>query len=327
MTVQWQETVRAAERARFEASPVGRLLAAIGISGRWVERMQRARKVLLWLAWAFATRKLKVMVGGVAAAALIVVRRGRRRAGRRGCAAGVARATPMRTYVREARGVDPPRRPRRVLRGGRATGRPSAARPPRDRGRRRRARRELRGEGARRRDSDGPAAGSPAVSGCDRRSSANVGVLGGEQGGLPGVRRHDPGRGRAVDRRGLPRRSRARAALGHAHRDRRAVAARRPRARRPADHGRHREDEVPREGGERSRQAGRFARGAAGRRARLPASAARRTALGRGTRDRKAAPRRRDHDGRAGRAASRGDARLAARPSLGTTPPRACPQP
>ena len=39
MTVQWQETVRAAEQARFEASPFGRLLAAIGISGRWVPRM------------------------------------------------------------------------------------------------------------------------------------------------------------------------------------------------------------------------------------------------------------------------------------------------
>jgi hypothetical protein len=72
MTVQWQETVRAAERARFEASPVGRLLAAIGISGRWVLRAQRARDVVLWIAWAFATRKLKVMVGGMAAAALIV---------------------------------------------------------------------------------------------------------------------------------------------------------------------------------------------------------------------------------------------------------------
>jgi hypothetical protein len=70
MTFQWQETVRAAEQARFESSPVGRLLTAIGISGRWVLRV---RKVLLWLAWAFVTRKLKVVVGGVAAAMLIVV--------------------------------------------------------------------------------------------------------------------------------------------------------------------------------------------------------------------------------------------------------------
>ena len=73
MTVQWQKTVRAAERARFESSPVGRLLAAIGISGRWTERMLRARKVLLWLAWAVVTRKAKLVLGGVAAATLIVV--------------------------------------------------------------------------------------------------------------------------------------------------------------------------------------------------------------------------------------------------------------
>ena len=73
MTFQWQETVRAAEQARFESSPVGRLLTAIGISGRWVLQMRRARKVLLWLAWAFVSRKLKVVVGGVAAAMLIVV--------------------------------------------------------------------------------------------------------------------------------------------------------------------------------------------------------------------------------------------------------------
>ena len=72
MTLQWQETVRLAERARFEASPVGRLLAGIGISGRWVEHMFRARSALLWLAWAFTTRKLKVVVGGMAAATLVV---------------------------------------------------------------------------------------------------------------------------------------------------------------------------------------------------------------------------------------------------------------
>ena len=73
MTAWWQERVRAAEQARFEASPVGRLLTAIGISGRSVQLLRRARKVLLWVAWAFVTRKVKVVVGGVAAAALIVV--------------------------------------------------------------------------------------------------------------------------------------------------------------------------------------------------------------------------------------------------------------
>jgi hypothetical protein len=73
MTAWWQETVLAAEQARFESSPVGRLLTAIGVSSLWVQRMRRARKVLLWLAWAFVTRKVKLVVGGVAAAALLVV--------------------------------------------------------------------------------------------------------------------------------------------------------------------------------------------------------------------------------------------------------------
>ena len=71
MTVQWQETVLAAEQARFESSPVGRLLTAIGISSRWMLHLRRARKAVLWLTWAFMTRKLKVVAAGVAAATLI----------------------------------------------------------------------------------------------------------------------------------------------------------------------------------------------------------------------------------------------------------------
>ena len=73
MMASWQETVRAAEQARFEASWVGRLLTAIGVSSRWVQRMRSAREALLWLAWAFVSRKVKVVVGGVAAVGLILV--------------------------------------------------------------------------------------------------------------------------------------------------------------------------------------------------------------------------------------------------------------
>jgi hypothetical protein len=65
--------VRAAEQARFESSWIGRLLTAIGVSSLWVQRMRRARKVLLWLAWAFVTRKVKLVVAGVAAMGLILV--------------------------------------------------------------------------------------------------------------------------------------------------------------------------------------------------------------------------------------------------------------
>ena len=80
-------------------------------------------------------------------------------------------------------------------------------------------------------------------------------VLGSEQGGVRGLRRHDAAGRRAVDRRGVPRRRRPRTRLGHPHRDRDPSAARGARAGRPADHGRRRPHEVPRQGRERGRQA------------------------------------------------------------------------
>ena len=91
-----------------------------------------------------------------------------------------------------------------------------------------------------------------------------------------------------------------------------AVRLRRERARtgRPADHGRGREDEVPREGGERRGEARRPARRAARRRARVPPPAPGRAPLGRRAGDRQQAPRPRDHDRRRGRGARRGHARL-----------------
>ena len=73
MSVRWQERVRAAEQARFESSPIGRLLAALGISSHWLRRLRFAKRVLFWLAWAFVTRKLKLVAGGVAAVGLIIV--------------------------------------------------------------------------------------------------------------------------------------------------------------------------------------------------------------------------------------------------------------
>ena len=73
MMASWQETVRAAEQAQFEASWVGRLLTAIGVSSLWVQRARSARKALIWLAWVFLTRKVRVVVGGVAAVVLILV--------------------------------------------------------------------------------------------------------------------------------------------------------------------------------------------------------------------------------------------------------------
>lgn len=73
MTIRCQETVRAAERARFESSPVGRLFAALGLSSLWVERARLAKKVVFWLAWTLVVRKLKLVAGGVAAVGLVLV--------------------------------------------------------------------------------------------------------------------------------------------------------------------------------------------------------------------------------------------------------------
>jgi hypothetical protein len=73
MTIRWQETVRAAEQAEFESTPLGRLLAALGISGLWLQRARLAQKVATWLAWTLVVRKLKLVVGGVAAVGLLLV--------------------------------------------------------------------------------------------------------------------------------------------------------------------------------------------------------------------------------------------------------------
>ena len=73
MAAWWQERVRAAEQARFEASTMGRLLAGLGISTPSLRRLRVAKNVLVWLAWAFVTRKVKLVVGGAAAAGLILV--------------------------------------------------------------------------------------------------------------------------------------------------------------------------------------------------------------------------------------------------------------
>ena len=83
----------------------------------------------------------------------------------------------MRTYVRVRGREHPPRRPRLVLRVGRAARRPGAARAAGDRRRRRGPGRELRGQGVRRAHGDGRAAGAAAVPGRRRRLAADRRVL------------------------------------------------------------------------------------------------------------------------------------------------------
>jgi hypothetical protein len=73
MAARCEERVRAAEQARFESSPVGRLLTALGISSLWLRRMRSAEPLLFWLAWAFVTRKMRFVAGGLAAVGLMLV--------------------------------------------------------------------------------------------------------------------------------------------------------------------------------------------------------------------------------------------------------------
>ena len=73
MALFWHERVRAAELARFEASPAGRLLARVGISSIWFRRAQDASQLLSWVAWAVLLRKLKLIVGSVALIGVLIV--------------------------------------------------------------------------------------------------------------------------------------------------------------------------------------------------------------------------------------------------------------
>jgi hypothetical protein len=73
MAIFWEERVRAAELVEFEATPVGRVLAAIGLSGHWIRRAHFARRVTVWLVWGLLFRRLRLIAGSIAAAGLLIV--------------------------------------------------------------------------------------------------------------------------------------------------------------------------------------------------------------------------------------------------------------
>ena len=198
----------------------------------------------------------------------------------------------MRTCVRVSGGHDPARRPGRVLCLGRAARRPPSSRSP---GHRRggvvlAASYEAKAYGVRtamggaqaRRLCPQAVVVPPRMSAYAEASKAVFEVF---------ARDHAAGRG-ALDRRGVPRR---RAVSSGSRARRREIAARLRREvrdpGRPADHGRGRHHQVPRQGGERGREARRAAGGAAGRRARLSPPAPGGAALGSRPRQRREAAR------------------------------------
>lgn len=67
MAARWQERVHAAERARFESTFLGRLLAPFGIS-----YLRVTKRGLLYAGWAIAPQRLRLVLVGVAAAWLLV---------------------------------------------------------------------------------------------------------------------------------------------------------------------------------------------------------------------------------------------------------------
>jgi hypothetical protein len=73
MTIFWEERVQAAEQAQFESTPVGRLLAMLGISSLWLRRARLAKRVATWLVWTLVFRKLKLVAGGIAAVGVLMV--------------------------------------------------------------------------------------------------------------------------------------------------------------------------------------------------------------------------------------------------------------
>ena len=73
MAARWEGRVRAAQQARFEASPFGRLLAALGFSNAWAYWVRLRDGSFLRLAWAFVPHKVKLVAGAVLATWLLVV--------------------------------------------------------------------------------------------------------------------------------------------------------------------------------------------------------------------------------------------------------------
>jgi hypothetical protein len=72
MASRWEGRVRAAQQLRFDASLLGRFLAAVGISTSWIRRVPVGKRGLFALAWMFIPRKAKLVAGAVVAAWLVV---------------------------------------------------------------------------------------------------------------------------------------------------------------------------------------------------------------------------------------------------------------
>jgi hypothetical protein len=73
MAVRWQERVRAAELALFEASFAGRVLARLGIPSVWFHRARLASELMSWVFWAVVLRKVKLVLGSFALIGVLII--------------------------------------------------------------------------------------------------------------------------------------------------------------------------------------------------------------------------------------------------------------
>jgi hypothetical protein len=71
MALRWEARVRAAERIRYEATLLGRVLAAVGLSALWTQRSRLREQHLLAVAWGFVPRQVKLAAYGLVAAWLL----------------------------------------------------------------------------------------------------------------------------------------------------------------------------------------------------------------------------------------------------------------
>jgi hypothetical protein len=68
MVARWQERVRAAERARFERTPLGWLLGKV-----WPGRVALDRRAVLGFAWSRTPRGLRLVAGWFVAVSVLMV--------------------------------------------------------------------------------------------------------------------------------------------------------------------------------------------------------------------------------------------------------------
>jgi len=72
MVLRWEERVLAAQQVRFEASPFGRFVSALGFTNVWPHWVRLRRKGLLAAGWMFVPPKLKLVAGAILATWLLV---------------------------------------------------------------------------------------------------------------------------------------------------------------------------------------------------------------------------------------------------------------